>query len=255
VEAGNGSAKKRTPFSARLPQATLREAARVAEALAALAAPATPAVIAQHMDISSSSGGFKTKLAAAGYYGLVQVDGERRTLTERGTEITSGDASRVEAASRDAVMSTTFGPILHSLRGRPVSEAIVSSRIQSDYNVPAASAEHLARVLVQSARDAALVTDDSFDAMAIEAHARVMPDAAPTPRGGKSAPVAPSPKPTAKPQAETPVPAAPRTRVETAEPPPFNQSLQIVVKIDATNLSPEQIAALVRALQAPPAPA
>lgn len=252
------SSGKRTPFSAKLPQVSLSQAISVAETLAALAAPQTPAVIAQHMGTSRSSSGFKSKLAAAGYYGLIAVDGDKRTLTDRGTAITSGDGARVADAGRDAVMSTTYGPILHSLRGRPVNEAIVSSRLQSDYNVPKASADHVAGVLIASATVAGLVTSDRFDAVAIEAHEGVLPvstKVSPTSgASGSAKPADPTPRSSRpKPSQRTP-PAANPLVVETAkEPPPFGRGVQIVVKIDATGLTPEQIAELVRSLQAPAA--
>jgi hypothetical protein len=44
------------------------------------------------------------------------------------------------------------------------------------------------------------------------------------------------------------------TKVVEAERSPFVPGVQIVVKIDATQLAPQEIAELVRALQAPAAP-
>lgn len=244
------STRKRTPSSAKLPQATLSEAIRVAETLAELAAPATPAVIAQHMDVSSSSSGFKTKLAAAGYYGLVTVDGGRRTLTQRGTDITGADASKAEAARREAVMSTTFGPILHSLRGRPVNAAILSSRLQGDYAVPVTSADHVASVLVDSATEAGLVANGSFDAVAIEAHTALLPETVPpSAAGGRGA----TPKPAAAPPVVKAAkePSTEQGAVLPGGTSPLAPAVQIVIKIDAASLSPGEIAELVRALHAP----
>ena len=249
MNSNNEPARKRTPFSAKLPQVSLADAVSVADTLADLAAPATPAVIAQQMGTSTSSSGFKTKIAAAGYYGLVEVDGAKRTLTERGTDITSGDADRVPAAKADAVMSTNFGPILHSLRARVANEAIVSSRLQGDFGVPAASAEYLAGVLIESAEQAGLMTDGRFDAVTIENHASVLP--APTQARPSSPPSSASSITAVKPKTEQKG-QAPDMRVQEESTGPFvAPPVQIVLNLDASKLSAEQIATLVKALQTP----
>ena len=250
--------QRRTPFSAKLPQVPLSEAIPVAETLDALAASATPAVIAQHMGVSSSSSGFKTKLAAAGYYGLIETDGARRTLTARGAEIVSGDQDRVQAARAAAVMGTTFGPILFSLRARVANEAIVSSRLQGDYGVPQASADHVASVLVDSAQEAGLMRDGKFDAVAIEANESVMPATTPTSTTSDS--------PT-RPKTTSPAPKEPGGRRASSAGAdhvkaevkndkeatlPFVPPVQVVINVDASQLTPQQIAELVKALQESP---
>jgi hypothetical protein len=254
------SPQRRTPFSAKLPQKPLSEAIPVAETLDALAAPATSAVIAQHMGASSSSSGFKTKLAASGYYGLTTLDGDRRTLTDRGAAIVSGDADRVQAAKAEAVMSTTFGPILFSLRSRMANEAIVSSRLQGDYGVPPASADHVAGVLIESAKEAGLLSEGKFDAVAIEAHESVLPStttataaATATTNGSTTTPASTPKKEPSKKRSAAGAQANTTEKNSTEVTPPFVTAVQVVINVDASKLSAQEIAELVKALQSPPA--
>lgn len=240
--------RKRTPFSARLPQVPAERAVPIVEALAALGAPATPQVIAQQMGTSPSSSGFKTRLAAAGYYGLIEVDGSRRTLTPRGEALAGGDEDRTRQARREAVMGTNFGPVIHSLRGRQISEATIALRLQSDLQVPQASARNVAKALIESARYAELLSDDDrLDAAAIEQAAGVMPqpDESTTRPRQRTVAAPQAPRPTRAPERKTPVPE------KKEEVLPLAGGVQVVVKIDAANLTPQEIAELVRALQTP----
>lgn len=144
-------------------------------------------------------------------------------------------------------MSTRFGPIIHTLRGRAINENTVALRIHSDYDVPDTSAANIAKALIESARQAQLVTDDRFDASAIEAAAGVMPSTE-----EPQAPAAPKPQRerTKEPEPKPPVDEKPREE----EPRPLPAAgVQVVVRIDAAHLSPKQIAELVRELQQPPA--
>lgn len=246
MAAEDEQARKRTPFSARLPQVALAQAVPIAEALATLGAPATPQVIAQQMGMSPSSSGFKTKLAAAGYYGLTRVDGNRRTLTPRGEALTGGDAARARQARREAVMGTNFGPVIHSLRGRQISEATIALRLQSDLQVPQASSRNIAKALIESARHAELLSeDDRLDAAAIEEAAGVMPQPEETTIRARQA----TTRTPREPRAETPA-AQPKALKpdEKEEMPPFVPSVQVTVKIDASSLTPQQIVELVREL-------
>lgn len=198
--------------------------------------------------MSPSSSGFKTKLAASGYYGITAADGNRRTLTPRGEALTSGDDARFREARREAVMGTNFGPVIHSLRGRQISEATIALRLQSDLEVPQASAPNVAKALIESARYAELLSeDDRLDAAAIEGVAHVIPQANDTPtrarlsvphreQRGSETPKKPKP----------PKPEEPKPKDETR---PFVPGVQVVVKIDASSLSPQQIAELVRELR------
>src|SRR5205823_5054246 len=81
-------------------------------------------------------------------------------------------------ARREAVLSTSFGPIIHSLRGARVNQGAIRLRLQSDHNVPEGSSEAVATVLVESAEQAGLLREGSFDAAAIEDLADVLPSAA-----------------------------------------------------------------------------
>jgi hypothetical protein len=243
---------KRTPFSAKLPQVSLDDALEPARALAELAAPATPHVIAQHLGTSyGTNARFRTRTAAAGYYGLIAKQGNKRVLTERGKIITSGGNGDAAHARREAVISTSFGPLILSLRGRPVNESAIMLRLQSDFNVPDASAASVATALIDAATQAGLITDDRFDAAAIEAVASAIPSEPPT-----AEPLSAKPKPEADgtaPSAATTKRQQPRPKPEVEQPRPFVPGVQVVVKVDASNLTPAQIAELVHALQRPPA--
>jgi hypothetical protein len=257
-----GQKQKRTPFSARLPQASVQEVVPIVEALSALGVPSTPHVIAQQMGTSyATNSRFRTRLGAAGYYGFIRKDGERRALTPRGEALVGGDADAARQARSEAVMGTTFGPLIHSLRGRAVSENTISIRLQSENGVPEGSAPAVAKALVDAATDAGLIADGRFDAAAIEAAAAVMPAQSETPEtdGGQARQkpeTEPKPKQAPAPKIESKK-ATPKTPSATekgteAGQRPFVPGVQVVVKIDASNLAPQQIAELVRALQAPP---
>jgi hypothetical protein len=249
----------RTPFSVKLPQVSLDAAIEVATALAELGTPSTPHVIAQHLGTAyRTDARFRTKLGATGYFGLIEKQGDRRALTSRGEAIVGEDAAAAEAARREAVMSTNFGPIVHSLRGRAINDGVIKLRLQSDYNVPEKSAPVVARALIESVDQAGLSSNGALDAMVIEQYAGLLPkeEEATAPRAerrqnGPAAATTPKPKAEEKPAPE-------KQRVMTkeveAERSPFVPGVQIVVKIDATQLAPQEIAELVRALQAPAAP-
>jgi hypothetical protein len=239
----------RTPFSAKLPQASLEDVTPVVEALAELGAPSTPHVIAQQLGTSyATNARFRTRLGAAGYYGLIEKEGKLRRLTARGEAVTGNDASAGQRARREAVMSTTFGPIIYSLRGRAVNETAIALRVRQDHNANEAAAPTIARALVESAKQADLVANDRFDAAAIEAVANVIPSgeesASPASTGKKEKPER---------RTETKQEAAKKQQAESAAKEgtasPFVSGVQVVVKIDASNLTPLEIAELVRALQ------
>lgn len=247
--------KKRTPFSAKVPQVSLDDALEPVRALAELGAPATPHVIAQHLGTSyATNARFRTRLGAAGYYGLIEKQGDKRALTKRGEAIVGGANGDAAKARQEAVMSTSFGPVIHSLRGRTVNEGAVSLRLQSDYGVPETSAPTVAQALVSAATQAGLVTNGSFDAAAIEGVASVMPTEtpAPTTTGGNGSTTA-TPKATPKAKATTSKPKeTPKPEVVVEKERPFVPGVQVVVKVDASNLTPQQIAELVRELQRTP---
>jgi hypothetical protein len=255
-----GQKKKRTPFSVRLPQAPINEVIPVVEALAALGTPSSPHVIAQQAGTSyGTDARFRTRLAAAGYYGFMAKDGNLRKITSRGEALVGDDEAAAKKARREAVMSTNFGPIIHSLRGRSVSEDTVALRVESDYGVPKSSAPGVAKVLVTSATEAELMADGRLDAAAIEQLAGLMPSPhevtqtnGAKPRQRKAAEqksTAARAGEDAKKQTTATTETGEKDREE--QPPPFVQGVQVVVNIDASDLTPAQIAELVRALQAP----
>lgn len=243
--------RKRTPFSAKLPQVAFNQVVPIAEALAALAAPATRHVIAQQMGTSNASSGFKTRMAAAGYYGVIEANGDRRTLTARGDALTSGDEGRAREARREGVMSTSFGPVIHSLRGRPINEATVALRLHNDLQVPEASAQKIAKALIESARDAELLTgDDRLDAAAIESVASVIPT--PESIGTATRGATARSEGAQREGGATSKPKPPKPIVKEEELRPLAGGVQVVVKVDASGLTPQQIVELVRELQQPP---
>ena len=135
---------------------------------------------------------------------------------------------------------------------------MIKLRLQSDYNVPEKSAPVEARALIESADQTGLV-HGVLDAKVIEQHEGALPteEAAPAGRrerreNGQAAPTAPKPKPKPEQRRTPETEHSTKTEVEVeVEPRPFAPGVQVVVKIDATQLGPQEIAELVRALQAP----
>lgn len=252
MAAAEEQTKKRTPFSAKVPQVALDDALEPVRALAELGAPATPHVIAQHLGTSyATNARFRTRLGAAGYYGLIEKQGDKRVLTKRAEKIVSGGNGDAAKARQEAVMSTSFGPVINSLRGRSVNESAVSLRLQGDYGVPESSAATVAQALINAATQAGLITNGSFDAAAIEGVASVMPTetSVPATSGGNGSTTAiPKAKPKAK---EQPKAKEPREEegVVVEKDRPFAAGVQVVVNVDASSLSPQQIAELVRELR------
>lgn len=240
--AGGNSTKTKTPRAARLPARTLKEAVALAQALKDYAVPASKAVIAGHNGETMSSSAFKSKFAAAGYYGLLAKEGEKYKLTERGEAVLAGD----DQAKRDAVMATGFGSIIGSLATRPVSPKILEGRLKSDYSVNETSADTLCKVLIESAEDAGLVADGKFDAKAIESvdTATVVPQEATAKKpvvsdGGRARQRNTPPSKSSK---DPPKPDSPTRTVA---------PVQVVVQLDGSKMEPAKIAELVRLLQEP----
>jgi hypothetical protein len=258
MAANEEQARRRTPFSAKLPQVSLDDALEPVRALSELGAPATPHVIAQHLGTSyGTDARFRTRLGAAGYYGLIKKQQDKRALTERGSVITGSNGGDATRARREAVISTSFGPLIHSLRGRPVNESAIALRLQSDYSAPEASARRLAGALIDAATQAGLVADGRFDAVAIEEVASALPTppeaaAAPTNGNGQA-----GRERTAAPRRATASQTRQDRQAEQSQPeveqrrPFVPGGVQIIVKVDASKLSAQEIAELVRALQTP----
>lgn len=168
--------RRRTPFSARLPQVSLNDAATIAQALSDLAGPATAPIIAQRLHASPASSSFNTRLAAAGYFGLVSKKGDKYEVTSTGLGLTAGDGASKKASAQVAVMTTNFGRLIQVLSGRSVNEETIAARLQTDLEVPAAAAQKLAGVLVASAEQAGILTDGRFNAAEIEAAVASLPE-------------------------------------------------------------------------------
>jgi cell division septation protein DedD len=157
----------RVSRSARLPQVPIDRTLTLARAIHELASPSTPHRIAQRLHQSPSAGGFRTALGAAGYYGLIRQEGDRRALTELGARaIEEGEDAM--SARRAAVALTGYRPILNAFRGREVNEAVISARIQDDFGLAAAPAGQVARALIEAGEQTALIVGGRFDAEAIE---------------------------------------------------------------------------------------
>ncbi|HEX4774142.1 MAG TPA: hypothetical protein VH234_01330 [Candidatus Saccharimonadales bacterium] len=177
----------RTKRGLALPQLTLSEAEKIASALHDLATAASKEAIASHIGVSPSGGKFKQRVASARYYGLVQGAGNGRLgLTELGGTLFMSDPEAVSNARQDAVMSTNFGPIMHTLRGRDASSSTVGIRLIEDYGIPSKAAGRIADVLLATAIDTGLARNGKFDVTTIEAHEHVLRNTSPTERATKT---------------------------------------------------------------------
>jgi hypothetical protein len=244
--------QRRTPNRARLPQTTLNDAGIIAFALSDLAGPASAPIIAQHLHVSAASSGFNTKLAAAGYFGLITKKEGKYELTNLGHGFTSDDAGNKKASGQAALMSTNFGRLIHVLRGRSVNEETISARLQSDLDVPVASAKQIARVLVTSAEQVGILTDGRFNAEEIETAIASLPEK-PSETVSRRTPTAPTEK---RPESAT------KTRVkevQTESRLPFGlgrssiSPLNLEVRLDVSHLSVDEIVELIKKLRVSPA--
>jgi hypothetical protein len=258
AENENDGARK-TLRGAKLPQVGLDTAIEVARKLDELAGAVSRAVLAQHLGSTITSGPFKTKLATSIYYGIVEERDGKCSITERGLAIIGTDAAAATQARREAVMSSNFGPIIKSLATREPNLQVVSLRLQNEFAAPPDAAERVAQVLIDAATQGHLVTHDNrFDAQAIEAASSALPSA--SSNGSESLRQStPRPKPASESRAAAPsAPAAParteQPKKEVNERPLVQAApaVTVEVKIDASGLSPTEIAELVWALQVPP---
>jgi hypothetical protein len=246
--AGEDASKSKTPKSAKLPAKRLADALEIAQTLKDYAVSASKAVVAEQSGTTTSSSGFKSKFASAGYYGLTEKDGDKFKLTSRGEAALDGD----EVARRTAVMSTGFGPIIASLPTRQVSENVISiiqSRLKSDHGATESSAEALASVLVQSAEDSGLIANGKFDAHAIESvdSEEIGPKASSKKASQSSADTSKKSSSAQKktPPAKEPKPDPPKVENHLGNPTP----IQVVVQVDGSKMEPAKIAELVKLLR------
>lgn len=157
----------RTPRGARLPPTSIEETLPIARALQELAAPSTVQRLGGHLGVSPSGGRFRTRVGAAGTYGLTVRVGDRRKLTNLGERALRSDGEGV-LAQRIAVMNTGFRAIFTIFRGREVNESTIQARLVDDYGVPEAAAAGIAQALVESGQTTGLISGNRFDAAAIE---------------------------------------------------------------------------------------
>jgi leucyl aminopeptidase len=258
VSTDNGR-QKRTPFSLKVPQASLDHAIPVAAALHDYGAPATPHVIAQKMKTTYSSSWFKTRIAAAGYYGLIRVEGDKRVLTGRGEAICADDEDAALQARREAVMGTSFGPLIHSLRSGKVNESNIALRLQHESGVPEGSAPAVAKALIEAATQAQLASAEYFDAAAIESAAHALPKNASAPAPGPTQSQSPKEQQKQRPESQkkdeqtaedTGAANSDTTRTDQSSVVrPLAPTVRVVININAESLTPQEIADLVRAIQ------
>ena len=244
--AGGNSSKSKTPSSSKLPAKSLADALAIAQALKDYAVPASKAVIAAQRDETTSSSHFKQKFASAGYYGLVEKDGDKFKLTARGEAALDGD----DIAKRTAVMSTGFGPIIGTLATRQVAINIIESRLKSDHGATESGAATLASVLVQSAEDAGLIVNDKFDAQAIES----VDSEEIGPKETNSSSSASSSATSKKgPSAQKKTTAVKDLKPDGKPKPPAGEEMpiQVVVQVDGSKMEPAKIAELVKLLRSP----
>jgi len=242
--AGEDASKSKTPRSSRLPAKSLVDSLAIAQALKDYAVPASKPVIASQRGETTSSSTFKSKFASAGYYGLIEKDGDKFKLTARGEAALDGD----EQAKRTAVMATGFGPIIESLSTRPVTPSIIESRLQSDHGATASGAKTSASVLVKSAEDAGLIADGKFDAQAIES----VDSAEIGPRAPSKASTSTSSQKDSSTQKKTTVVKDPKPEpVEPKLPIREETPIQVVVQVDGSKMEPARIAELVKLLRSP----
>jgi hypothetical protein len=238
--ASNGNKRQITPKGAKLPGRTLADALSIAKVLSDLAAPSSKDRIAGENNETSAGGNFKTKFAAAGYFGLVEKDGDKYKLTERGRAAIGGDVQ----AKRAAVMGTGFGPVIKLFSTRKVKDSVIEARLKDDCNASESSVENLREVLVESATEAGLVVDGKFDATAIESVADDEIGPKPGPRSRKSPDqTSKAPRPPAKdppPEKDPPPPKEPPAAV--------NSPIQVVVQVDGSKMEPAKLAELIRLL-------
>jgi hypothetical protein len=241
----------RTPRSAKIPQWSIDPVVPIVQALSDLAGPASGARIAQQLGTSPAGGRFRSKLGTAGYYGFVRKQGDMNHLTPRGEALIGEDTDAAINARREAVMSTTFGQVIRKFVGREPNESTIAARLEDDFGSPSAGAEYQAQTLVKAAGEAALISNGRFDAAAIESIPAELTPAVPQANGTE--PKEPRQQPTQEqrarePKQRTPEKPKPEVIVREEKKSPFAPGVQVVVKIDASGWTPEQVMELVKGL-------
>ncbi len=157
----------RTPRSAQLPGNAPKATKRIVKTLADLAGPASSARLASRLGVQLT-GRVATELASAKQYGFIAAEGDKLIVTERGETFIGEDEEAALEAARDAVMSTGFAPIVKKLMTRQADTSIVAVRFEEDRALNSGPAKSRAAVLVKAAEETKLISDGRFDAGPIE---------------------------------------------------------------------------------------
>jgi hypothetical protein len=127
--------------------------------------PLSRAVLAGKLSTKVNSSGFMQKIAAAKYYGFIDVEfkGKAR-LTERGERFAAGDLT----AAQEGFAKSAFGQVAIGLAGRSVEVSTVALHLTEKAKVPDASASRYAEILLRTAREVKLVDENGFNAERLE---------------------------------------------------------------------------------------
>jgi hypothetical protein len=243
-----------------LPAATPESARRVVETLAALAGPATRQRIASRLG-AQLAGRLISSIVAAIRYGFVaEAEDGKLTVTDRGHAFIGDEPAAALQAQQHGIMSTGFAATIQQLSTYAVDVDVVAVRLVDDQGLTEKSAAERAKVMVKAATAAQIIADGRFNEEVIEDAIEAV--------GSPSAPtVTVKPKPAA-PKAMTPKPVTPKATAAVsaasgskeggawAEPTvPFERAapaagLQVVLQIDASKLTAEEIGTIVRELRA-----
>jgi hypothetical protein len=239
------------------------------EATLALNGGSSRNLIFDQAGASGSGGTAKKKWAALGYFGFrTDLGGGKFDVSERGQAFLGGDPDREREAKQHALVSTGFRSIIARFSTRPANQGAIAGILREDFGVPEAStATAAAELLISLATEAGFIVGGSFKAAPIEAAMEAVPAGGngKAPAGARAQvssatkPKPPAPKPAVRGQS-APKPAAPSADGQGAVTDPASEGqagpfalapVQVVVNVDATKLTGEQIAGLVRALRAP----
>ena len=127
--------------------------------------PLSRPVLAERLKTRYTSSGFMQKMAAARYYGFIELQQEKAVLTPLGERFAKGDV----AAAQEGFAASSFGPIARGLAGRGADLSTVALHLTDKNNVPSSSAERFAVILLRSAHEADLIRDNRFNAERLEA--------------------------------------------------------------------------------------
>jgi hypothetical protein len=226
--------------------------------LADLAGPASSARLAGRLGVQLT-GRVATELASAKQYGFIAIDeSDKLIVTPRGETFINGDEAASIRAAQDGVMTTSFAPIIKKLMTRQADASIVEVRFQEDQGVTEGPAKNRAAILVKAAEEARLIADGRFDAEAIEETIERVGEvsldeakAAPKPKPRAATPKTTDAKPevkTPKSQAETLKREVPKTE-EGGGPFVRAPSMQVILQIDASKLTADEILTIANKLK------